>query len=203
MDNPMLVPEIKKKTLVMWRNRKYKDGLRLCSGCKIHKSDDCFVKDRTKPDGLTSACKVCRGIAASKRFKTDEQRCKNREYSRKNRKKMNEYALKRRRENIDERLATYLRCRLHKALKGNYKRGSAVRDLGCTIEDFKIHLESLFQPGMSWENHGRYGWHMDHILPLSSFDLTDQEQLKKACHFSNLQPLWASDNYKKSNKVGK
>jgi len=93
-----------------------------------------------------------------------------------------------------------LRSRLRNALKGNYKSGSAVRDLGCSIESFKAYLESKFQTGMTWDNHGQYGWHIDHIKPLSSFDLTDRKQLLEACHYTNLQPLWAADNLSKYNK---
>ena len=100
---------------------------------------------------------------------------------------------------ISYRLAYYLRVRLNKALKGNYKSGSAVRDLGCSVEELKIHLESLFQDGMNWENHGQ--WHIDHKKPLDSFDLTYRKQLLEACHYTNLQPLWAKDNLKKSNKL--
>lgn len=98
---------------------------------------------------------------------------------------------------VDFKLRSYLRRRLKTALKNNYKSGSAVRDLGCSIEELKIHLESKFQPGMTWDNHGFYGWHIDHILALKQFDLIDPEQFKKACHYTNLQPLWAEDNLSK------
>ena len=76
--------------------------------------------------------------------------------------------------------------------------GSAVRDLGCTIDELKRHLEAKFQPGMSWENYGK--WHIDHKVAISKFDLTDLEQLKIACNYMNLQPLWAADNIRKSNR---
>lgn len=71
--------------------------------------------------------------------------------------------------------------------------------LGCTGEEFKHHLESKFQPGMSWENMS--GWHIDHIRPCVSFDLTDLEEQKRCFHFSNLQPLWALENQKKWTKL--
>jgi len=99
------------------------------------------------------------------------------------------------------KLKVQLRNRLNKALKNNYKTGSAVRDLGCSIEEIKAYLESKFQPGMSWENWTTSGWHIDHIVPLASFDLTNREELLKACHYTNLQPLWAADNLRKGSKV--
>jgi hypothetical protein len=100
------------------------------------------------------------------------------------------------------KLSRNLRTRLNSAIRKHLKTGSAVKDLGCTIEFLKSYLESLWQPGMSWDNYGKYGWHIDHIKPLASFDLTDREELLKACHYTNLQPLWAVDNLKKSDKVG-
>ena len=107
---------------------------------------------------------------------------------------------------IQYKLACLLRGRLRGALKNNYKCGSAVRDLGCSILELKIKLEQMFYPNpktgemMSWENQGS-GWHIDHIIPLSSFDLTDRDQLLKACHYTNLQPLWAEENLSKGAKL--
>ena len=98
-------------------------------------------------------------------------------------------------------IARRLSGRLYNALKNNHKTGSAVKDLGCTIEQFKVYLESKFTKGMNWDNYGLHSWHIDHVKPLSSFDLTDKEQFKKACHYTNLQPLWAKDNLIKSNKI--
>jgi hypothetical protein len=93
------------------------------------------------------------------------------------------------------KLNLYLRKRLNLALKNNSKAGSAVRLLGCSIDDFKARLEAMWSPGMSWDNYG--DWHIDHIQPLAAFDLLDKAQLAVACHFSNLQPLWKADNLRK------
>jgi hypothetical protein len=115
--------------------------------------------------------------------------------------KRNAYNSNRLKTNIQYKLSRRLRNRLNKALKSNKKTGSAVKDLGCTINEFKTYLESKFQSGMTWDNWSREGWHIDHIKPLASFDLTDREQLLIACHYTNLQPLWAKDNLIKSAKI--
>jgi hypothetical protein len=103
---------------------------------------------------------------------------------------------------INNRLRKNLRGRLSCAIQRGFdgsRGGSFVRDLGCSIQDFKVLMENKFQSGMSWENYG-WGddkWHLDHIIPLISFDLTDTEQFKKAAHYTNYQPLWQLDNFKK------
>ena len=79
------------------------------------------------------------------------------------------------------------------------KAGSAVKDLGCTLEFLEKHIEGQFQEGMTWDNYGE--WEVDHIVPLAKLDLTNPEDFAKACHYSNLQPLWWQDNLKKSDKV--
>jgi hypothetical protein len=91
-----------------------------------------------------------------------------------------------------------LRRRLKKALDSNQKSGNFIENLGCSINELKIYLESKFQDNMSWDNYGLYGWHIDHIRPLASFDLSDKKQILEACHYTNLQPLWAKDNLSKS-----
>jgi hypothetical protein len=87
------------------------------------------------------------------------------------------------------------------AIKGSSKSKSTLELLGCTMDQLKQYIETLFKPGMTWGNHGKFGWHLDHIIPCSSFDLTDVEQQKKCFHYTNLQPLWAKDNIKKGSKL--
>jgi len=99
----------------------------------------------------------------------------------------------------DVRLRNLLRCRIYQAIRNDWKVGSAVKDLGCSIYDLKIHLENKFTKGMSWDNIGK--WHIDHVKPLSSFDLSYRKQFLEACNYINLQPLWAVDNLKKGNKI--
>lgn len=111
-----------------------------------------------------------------------------------------EYAKTRASSDILFRLAGNLRSRIRFAIKA--KKGSAVRDLGCTLPEFRVYLESLFQAGMSWSNYGntRNCWSIDHIKPLTKFDLTIKEEFLKAVHYTNLQPMWHIENIKKGNK---
>lgn len=105
-----------------------------------------------------------------------------------------QYVREKSKTDLNFRLRRALRVRIHDILKGQQKAGSAIRDLGCTWEELKAHLESLFQPGMTWDNWGLHGWHIDHKTPLAAFDLSDPDQFKKAVHYTNLQPLWAREN---------
>lgn len=99
---------------------------------------------------------------------------------------------------LNFKLRTILRKRIWGATKRMQKAGSAINDLGCTIEEFKAYVESKWASGMSWDNHGQRGWHLDHITPLASFDLSEPMQFKQAAHYTNYQPLWWLDNIRKS-----
>lgn len=96
------------------------------------------------------------------------------------------------------RIRILLRNRAHMALKNNQKTGIILKYLGITIDELKKYIESQFKPGMTWSNHSQAGWHIDHIIPLIRFDLTQDEDIKKALHYTNLQPLWATENLSKN-----
>lgn len=95
-----------------------------------------------------------------------------------------------------------LRTRIYQAIAGagGNKGYSSMDLLGCTVQEVRDHLEAQFLPGMTWDNWSLKGWHIDHIRPCASFDLTDPEQQKECFHYTNLQPLWAEDNLRKSDK---
>jgi hypothetical protein len=95
------------------------------------------------------------------------------------------------------RTAITLRRRLAMALKAQSARkcGKTFEMLGMSVVEFMDHFATMFLPGMSWENHGE--WHIDHIRPCASFDLTNPAQQRECFHYTNLQPLWASDNLAK------
>jgi hypothetical protein len=73
--------------------------------------------------------------------------------------------------------------------------------IGCSTEDLRNYLHSQFEPTMTWENYGKKGWHLDHIAPCAAFNLSDPLQVKLCYHYTNLRPVWATDNHKKSGKI--
>jgi hypothetical protein len=132
----------------------------------------------------------------------ENKRCKL--YKLKNKEKIkittNTYYRNRRKKDIAWRLLTNVRTRINHALKGKVKKSNKTKELiGISIEELIKYIESKFKKGMSWEK--RHLIHIDHIKPCASFDLTDIEQQKKCFHYTNLQPLWALDNLRKSNRV--
>lgn len=106
------------------------------------------------------------------------------------------YKKNRRNMNVNFRLSDYLRHRIYSALKGNPKLSTTMKLVGCSIRQLKQHLENKFRDNMSWDNYGL--WHVDHIKPCVSFDLSKLSEQKKCFHYSNLQPLWAKDNLSKN-----
>ena len=112
--------------------------------------------------------------------------------------------------NLDFKIRTILRGALYKNLKRHLIKETNPEFsytetfssfLGCTLEELKTHIENQFEDGMTWENWTYDGWHLDHIVPCSSFDLTKEKEQEKCFHYTNLQPLWAKDNLSKSNKL--
>lgn len=101
---------------------------------------------------------------------------------------------------LQYKMKVLIRNRLNKAIVNNQKAGSAVRDLGCSIPELLDHLESQFNRRMTRDNWGTY-WHIDHIYPLAAADLTDRVQFLAANNWQNLQPLTATANEKKNDKV--
>lgn len=98
---------------------------------------------------------------------------------------------------IRYKIESSLRSRISHAIRtGKTKKSARTLALtGCSIDELMQHLEKKFVPGMNWDNYGE--WHIDHIRPCASFDLADREQQRQCFHYSNLQPLWAIDNFRK------
>lgn len=173
-----------------------------CNTCRIKKKYEDFVKASWCKNGIRKLCKQCNleharhyNIIHKERFYKlkDEYFLKNKKYIQKKRR---ERRKQRYHSDINFKLECLLRSRLKSAISG---RRGALKELGCSVEELKLYLESKFQPGMTWKNHGK--WHIDHIVPVSYFDLTNSDNVKKCFNYKNLQPLWAEDNLKKKNSL--
>jgi hypothetical protein len=112
----------------------------------------------------------------------------------------NRYVKARKKADPTFRLACALRGRLMTAMHafGFIKHKRTLELLGCSVPELRRHLESKWLPGMCWENYGE--WHIDHIKPIAAFRLQDRDEQNRCFHWSNLQPLWAMDNFSKSDK---
>ena len=117
-----------------------------------------------------------------------------------NKEKLNAYRRQLKQKDPNFKVACALRSRISSLIRaaGVKKNHRSTELLGCSIDDFRKHLEFLFRDGMRWDNYGK--WHIDHIVPCCCFDLTKVEEQKKCFHYSNQQPLWASENLHKSNR---
>jgi hypothetical protein len=124
---------------------------------------------------------------------------RNKRWKLKSRDKMRLSERNRRETNINARVSSNLRTRIYLALRKNWKSGRTISLLGCSIDSFKIYLESRFEVGMSWENYGNRNdqWSVDHIVPCALFDLSKSAHQRRCFHFSNLQPMWHVENLEK------
>lgn len=139
---------------------------------------------------------------ACERQKTPEAKAVKKQWYEKNKeqikKRSNEFTKKRRKRDPLFRVVDALRSNLNNALRGRAKGRRTLDYLTISIEEFKLYIQNKFTEGMTWENYGE--WHLDHIKPISSFDHSDEEQIKLCWHYTNFQPLWAKDNLAKGCK---
>ena len=162
-----------------------------CNKCKKSKDKEHFYKQWQNIDGYRMMCKQCELENKRKRNQNPERKKKNSKY-------MMEYIKK----NIQAKIAQNVRIRIGSFLKkrGIHYSESLSKLVGCSREELISHIESTFKPGMTWENYGMHGWHVDHIKPLAKFNLNTEKEREKACHYTNLQALWAEENIAKKDK---
>jgi hypothetical protein len=180
------------KHRVMTSRKEYRS--QTCSKCLINKSYTEYSKDNKKLSGLSGSCKLC--VQAYKDLHKD----KIAEYKESYKPHRNKERRARRLKDPQYRIMEVCRSRIWRTLKGITKSARTVDLIGCSIELLIQHIEGQFDDWMSWENYGK--WHVDHIIPCASFDLTDEDQQRLCFHFTNLQPLEASENIKKGCKKG-
>jgi len=173
--------------------------MKTCTKCKISKeaTKEFFQADKRGRDGLNATCKDCANKKAREWKANHPERARERQksYVTKRKDKMRAYARHRYATDPFTRARNNIKNRIYEVMETEQYSTT----LGCSGTKLKRHLESLFQPGMTWENYGE--WHIDHKTPLSVSYAQGPGSFKKACHYTNLQPLWAIDNLRKSNKV--
>jgi len=204
---------------------------KVCNKCNVLKTQEELVKRSGSVDGYRSLCKICYNKYKNEKYKKNSTKIKETQrkskdknpnyivsYRKRNREKlldqmknyyqnnseklkdyMKKYQRERNRTDSLFNVKTTLRTRIYKFLSvKNIKKVSKTFEIiGCTPKELKEHLERQFTDNMGWDN--RSLWHIDHIIPLSS--AKSEDEIYKLCHYSNLQPLWAQDNRKKSNKI--
>lgn len=140
-----------------------------CTSCDSFKPISVFFKNKTRWDGYQIRCRDCERV-----WKRNKEQL-----------------------NVPYKIELALRCRIRKAVKRQSRNDKSIDLLGCSYAELVTYIEKLFVEGMSWDNYGPTGWHIDHIKPCASFDLTNQDEQRKCFHYTNLQPLWAVDNLSK------
>ncbi len=185
---------------------------KICSKCKIEKSITEFYKRNNTKNGCQPKCKSCERIYTenhkedirqykklwARRMRENKKNDNN--WKEKRRRYTRIYEVNRRKYDLNFRLLHNLRTRLNIAINRNIKSMKTMKLLGCTVKQLKQYLQNQFKKGMSWNNYGIKGWHIDHIIPCSKFDLTNVKQQKQCFHYTNLQPLWAKENMIKGGK---
>lgn len=193
-----------------------------CSRCKESKPFESFPRDRSKADGHHTICKQCKKVTGQIRYRAnattisaDRKRRRQDpitgplicEQDRNAFQRNKAQKLQQRKERAQKDSAYYLRNKYSKLMTQLLTRQTKISKyyayVGCDITNWRAWLESKFTEGMTWDNYGRDGWSIDHIIPLSSFDLSIEAERYSALHYTNTQPLWLIDNVRKSNKQGR
>lgn len=196
---------------------------KICRQCSVEKLLTDFHKDVKTKDGRQLRCRLCRvgnaRIWRANNLEKARKACRkwqinnpeksiaaSRKWQAKNPEKVkNTTRIRDRRKRAEDpcfKLANNLRTRVGQALRSGFgeKSKKTTELVGCSVYFLKKWLEYQFEPGMSWGNYNRHGWHIDHKIPCAKFDLRDPEQQEACFHYTNLQPLWAVDNLSKGAK---
>jgi hypothetical protein len=180
--------------------------MKTCKQCLNIKEDFEFYF-RKESNKYRQICKICYKAYNSKHYKnnTTNIKIKTKQYKELHRaeykKYYRNYMRTRLSTDINFKLLHNYRKRVWEACIGIDKDQNTIDLIGCNSDEFRKHLESKFKPEMNWSNYGKNGWHVDHIIPCSRFDMSDKEQKKKALHFTNTQPLWWWENLSKGDKI--
>lgn len=171
---------------------------KICSKCNQIKDLSLFDKSKNGKNGLSAFCKLCKSLCNKAYQAKNKETIKEnkRKYSQDNKQKLNlyrnEYKKRKRRENVSYNLGEIMSCAIRDCLRGSKNNETWKSMVNYSIDQLKAHLESKFTKGMTWENRGKNGWEIDHIIPISlfKFDSYDHPDFKACWDLNNLQPLW-------------
>ncbi len=172
-----------------------------CKKCNNYKELTQFNKSKNSKYGVGVFCRECNKHIQSEYRKNKTPYCQtkigkllyaNRRKTIKHKQYMANYMRNRTQNDLNFKIKINLRGRIYKALRFEHKSAHTTELLGCSVEEFIKYIESKWTNGMSWENHTHTGWHIDHIIPCNTFDLSKPEEQRKCFHYTNLQPLWAT-----------
>jgi hypothetical protein len=182
-----------KKNIIPDSNIKFK----ICIRCKTNKEISNFETTSKTNDNYFSYCKEC---TPEKTWTKEKQRISEKKYVTKNIDKIRE-KWKRQGKKINRRVRDSLNHRISEALltQNLTKRNTTFNYVGCSRDELKKWFEHIFEEGMSWDNYGE--WHIDHVIPCSSFDLSKEDDIIKCFSWKNLRPCWSKDNIMKGNKI--
>jgi hypothetical protein len=181
---------------------------KVCKKCRIEKLLIEYNKDKYSSDGLRYRCRKCTTLEYKNFYYNNReieiQRQVN--YQKNNDELVKKGRNNRHQKNYDNNVLYKLKVNIRnrvklfiKSVNFEVRTNNTYTIVGCTPEELKTYLEKQFTEGMSWDNHKLTGWHIDHIIPLSS--AKTEEEVYKLCHYTNLQPLWCRENYKKGKKI--
>lgn len=187
-----------------------------CSKCQEVKGFVEFNKCKTTIDGFCYKCRKCHNKDNLKHYydniehrkqvsqnwkekNKENSLAKAREYKKTHKNEINQRRRERRKEDPEYKIEGNLRARMLTVIKESKtkKCDNTMRLIGCSPSFLIEYLESQFTDGMTWENHGYKGWHIDHIKPCCSFDLTNSAAQLECFHYTNLRPLWYEDHITK------
>jgi hypothetical protein len=185
--------------------------LKKCSKCKELKTLENFHKNSRLSHGVAGTCKTCKSAICRLYYIKHSDSCKEKSlhYFHSNKEKRNNWEKNKLQNDVLFKLKKTLSHRVRRALhRINEEKISTniTHDIGCSMVRLKMHLQLQFHRNprgkheyMTWDNHGVYGWHIDHIKPLSL--AKSEQEMIELCHYTNLRPMWSIDNIKKSDKA--
>jgi hypothetical protein len=193
----------------------FEENKKQCTKCTNIKELKDFAKQKAGFMGYKAQCIECDYVydkafqnktnCRNNRDKKDSAKKYRKKYIDENkdwwRKYEREYRKNRRQFDMFFKIKSNLSSRLSDLINKRNISLNTLELIGCDEKYFLKYIEEQFINGMNWSNYGIKGWHIDHKLPLSSFDLTNEEEVKKACNYKNLQPMWWYDNLEKGNKI--